>query len=240
VAGPGINSVTTPVGSSRKTGVSAIDLVIFDLDGTLVDSAPDIARAVAATLREVDVDPPSLDVVKTMVGDGARALIGRALTAAGAERDQDALFARFLVHYGRDLCVDTRVYDGVGEALGHLQSAGVAAAVITNKPGDLARRLLETLGLAPGLLTVIGDGDGFARKPDPAAAQDAMRRAGVSAAATAVIGDGLPDMRMARALGARAIAAAWGYVPVERLRAESPDVVAGDPTAAVAMVLAAR
>ena len=220
--------------------MSAIELVIFDLDGTLVDSAPDIARAVAATLREADVEPPPLEAVKTMVGDGARALIGRALTAAGAARDQDALLARFIEHYGRALCVETRVYGGVRQALELLRSAGVAAAVITNKPGELARRLLDALGLASDLLAVIGDGDGFPRKPDPAAGHDAIRRAGASAATTAVIGDGLPDIQMARALGARAIAAAWGYVTVERLRAESPDVVAGDPLAAVAMVLAAR
>ena len=220
--------------------MSAIDLVIFDLDGTLVDSAPDIARAVAVTLREADVDPPPLEVVKTMVGDGARVLIGRALAAAGVERDQDALLARFMEHYGRALCVETRVYGGVREALELLQSAGVAAVVITNKPGDLARRLLDTLGLTSRMRAVIGDGDGFPRKPDPAAGLDVIRRAGSSAAATAVIGDGLPDVRMARALGARAIAAAWGYVPVDRLRAESPEAVAGDPLAAVGMVLAAR
>jgi phosphoglycolate phosphatase-like HAD superfamily hydrolase len=128
----------------------------------------------------------------------------------------------------------------VREALGLLHSAGVATAVVTNKPGDLARRLLETLGLAEGLGIVIGDGDGFPRKPDPAAGRHVMTHAGAPAAATAVIGDGLPDVRMARALGVRAIAAAWGYVSADLLRAESPEVVAGDPLAAVSMVLAAR
>jgi 2-phosphoglycolate phosphatase len=220
--------------------VSAIQFVIFDLDGTLVDSAPDIARAVAATLREAGVEPPPLEAVKAMVGDGARVLIARALAAAGAQRDEEALLARFLVHYGQGLCVETRLYDGVREALGLLQSSGVATAVITNKPGDLARRLLASLGLAQDLPLVIGDGDGFPRKPDPAAGRHAISQAGASAATTAVIGDGLPDVGMGRALGARTIAAAWGYVSAERLRAESPDVVAGDPLAAVAMVLAAR
>jgi phosphoglycolate phosphatase len=214
-----------------------IELVIFDLDGTLVDSAPDIARAASATLREVGVEPPPLDAVKRMVGDGARALIGRAVAAAGAQRDEELLLARFLVHYGRDLCVETRVYDGVHQALDRLRAAGVATAVVTNKPGELARRLLDRLLPTAGLRAVVGDGDGFPRKPDPAAGRDVMRRIGASPATTAVIGDGLPDLGMARALGARAVAAGWGYVPAERLRAESPEVVAADPAAAVAAVL---
>ncbi|HVT09005.1 MAG TPA: HAD hydrolase-like protein [Polyangia bacterium] len=214
-----------------------IDLVIFDLDGTLVDSAPDIAAALAATLREAGVPAPPLERVKTMVGDGARVLIRRAVGDARATADEEALFARFMEHYRTGLCVDSRLYPGVSEALDRLAAGGVPAAVLTNKPGTLARPLLQQLGIAGRLSAIVGDGDGYPRKPDPGAARAILANAGVGAAQAAVIGDGLPDVQLARALGARAVAAGWGYVSPDRLRAESPDVVAADPLDAVAAVL---
>jgi len=174
--------------------VNTLDLVIFDLDGTLVDTAPDIAAALAATLAEVAVPPPPLPVVKGLVGDGARALIARALAREGVERDVEPLLPRFLAHYADHLCVASRLYPGVGEALTALRGAGVAAAVVTNKPGDLARGLLAQLGIGA-------------------------------------------DVRLARALGARAIAAGWGYVDQDRLRAESPDALADTPAEAARLLL---
>ncbi|HVV15864.1 MAG TPA: HAD hydrolase-like protein [Polyangia bacterium] len=214
-----------------------IGLVIFDLDGTLVDSAPDIAAALGATLAEAGLPSPALERVKSMVGDGARVLIRRALAEAGVAADEDSLLARFVEHYRQGLCIGSRLYPGVSEALDRLEAAAIPAAVVTNKPGDLARRLLEQLGVAARLIAVIGDGDGYPRKPDPAAARAVLTKAGVAATRTAVVGDGLPDVQLARALGARAVAAGWGYVSIERLRAEAPDALAGDPLAAVAALL---
>jgi phosphoglycolate phosphatase len=215
----------------------ACDFVIFDLDGTLVDSAPDIGWALGAALAEAGVEPPPLPEIKHMVGDGARALIERALQRASATRDVDALLARYTGHYHDHLCVDSRVFPGVEAALDLLARGGVGAAVVTNKPGALARGLLGGLGLSARFAAIIGEDDGFARKPDPAAARAVLERAGVSAARSAVIGDGLADLRLARATGARAIAATWGYVPLDRLRAESPDLLAHTPAEAVAAVL---
>jgi phosphoglycolate phosphatase len=217
--------------------VTPVDLVLFDLDGTLADTVPDIAAALAATLDEVGVAAPPLSVVKELVGDGARKLIERALARASANGDLDALFARFLTHYGANLCVGSHLYAGVREGIEHLRSAGVALAVLTNKPGGLARELLDGLGLGGTFLAIIGDGDGYPRKPDPAGARALIARAGTAAARTAVIGDGLPDVGTARAVGALAVAAAWGYVPPERLRAEAPDLLAMTPAEAVAFVL---
>jgi phosphoglycolate phosphatase len=220
--------------------VAALDLVVFDLDGTLVDTIPDIAWALAATLAEIGAPAPPVEVVTQLVGDGSRALIERALPGSGADRDLDALVARFAAHYRAHLSVASRVYPGVPEALAAARGAGLAIAVVTNKLGDLARALLADVGLAEGLLAVIGDGDGFARKPDPAAARDVVARAGTVAARTAVVGDGLPDVRTARALGAVAIAAAWGYVARDRLAAESPDAVAATPDEAMRVILGWR
>jgi phosphoglycolate phosphatase len=223
--------------------VTETDLVIFDLDGTLVDSAPDIAWALGAALTEAGIEPPPLSEIKAMVGDGARTLIERALERAGVTRDADAvdtvdtLLARFVDHYRDHLCVGSRLYPGIPEALELLRRAGVRSAVVSNKPGTLARGLLTQLGLAPRFMAIVGDGDGFPRKPDSAAARAVIERAGVAAARTVVVGDGLADVRMARAAGLQVIAAAWGYVRLDRLEAESPDLIARTVEEAVVALL---
>jgi phosphoglycolate phosphatase len=217
--------------------VADFDLVIFDLDGTLVDTAPDIAAALGAALAEAGVAAPPLEVVKELVGDGARELIRRALVVARATHDVDPLHARFLAHYRAHVSDHSVVYAGVDAALGALTAAGVAIAVLTNKPGDIARRLLADLALGDRFAGVIGDGDGFPRKPDPAGARALVEAARTRPGRTAIVGDGLPDIRTARALGAKAIAAAWGYVAPERLAAESPDGQADTPEQAVRLVL---
>ena len=222
---------------SQTRRVADFDLVIFDLDGTLVDTAPDIAGALEATLVEAEVPAPPLDVVKELVGDGARELIRRALARASAERDLDQLHARFLAHYRAHVSDRSVAYPGVDTALAALAAAGVAAAVITNKPGDIARRLLTDLALRDRFRDVIGDGDGFPRKPDPAAARALLTAVGTRPDRTVIIGDGLPDVRTARALAAKVISAAWGYAPPERLAAESPDALARTPEQAVRLVL---
>src|SRR5262245_61348729 len=217
-----------------------VDLAIFDLDGTLVDTAPDIAAALGAALAETGVAPPPLDVVRQLVGDGARVLIERALSLARVERDSDPLLARFLAYYRQHVSDRSVVYGGVVDALAALAAAGVATAVVTNKPGDIARGLLGALGLGDRFRAVIGDGDGYARKPDPAAAHAVISMVGTRPERTVVVGDGVPDVRMARAAGARAISAGWGYVTRERLAAESPEVVAESVADALAAILDAR
>src|SRR5580698_1512778 len=195
-------------------------LVLFDLDGTLVDTAPDIASALAAALEPTGVPPPPLEVVKRMVGDGARELVRRALAAepglAGREESEEKTLGRFLASYRANVCVASRLYPGVAEGLTALRGDATALAVVTNKPGDLARSLLGTLGVVAFFEAIIGEGDGFPRKPDPAAARSVLAKVGAPVTRTFVVGDGLPDMRLGRALGATAIAATWGYLSAER------------------------
>jgi phosphoglycolate phosphatase len=215
-------------------------LVLFDLDGTLVDTLPDIARALGDALGEIGVPLPPLDVVRRMVGDGARQLVRRA--RAGRPDDaaeEDALFARFLASYRAHVCVASRLYPGAREALVALRAGGAALAVVTNKPGDLARALLTTLNVAADFDAIVGDGDGFPRKPDPTAALALVARFGSSPERTVIVGDGLPDMRLARALGATAVAATWGYVPAADLAAESPALLADSLDTAARFVRAA-
>jgi phosphoglycolate phosphatase len=244
--------------------MTAFDLVLFDLDGTLVDTLPDIAAALGAALSEAGVPTPPVDVVKSMVGDGARELIRKALAVdlawnpqrvpdlarwaaaakppspdtASVARDLDALHASFLAHYRAHVSDRSTVYAGVPEALAALRAAGVMAAVVTNKPGDIARRLLDDVGLTPQLTRVIGDDDGFPRKPDPTAAGAIIAAAGTTAARTAVVGDGLPDVRLGHAVGATTVAAGWGYVAPERLAAESPAHLARTPEEAARYLIA--
>jgi len=212
-------------------------LVIFDLDGTLVDTAPDIARALGVALAETGVPPLPLDTVKRMVGDGARELIRRALGAAALDSAHgEAAFGRFLASYRENVCVASELYPGVIDGLAALRSEGAALAVVTNKPGDLARTLLATLEIATSFDAIIGDGDGFPRKPDPAAALSVLAKVGASPDRAIVVGDGLPDMRLAHALGATAVAATWGYLPVAALADEQPTFLAGSFQEAMSII----
>jgi 2-phosphoglycolate phosphatase len=216
-------------------------LVLFDLDGTLVDTAPDIARALGAALAEIGLPPLPLDTVKQMVGDGARELIRRALAGAPADpAREEAAFGRFLASYRENVCVASQLYPGVVEGLAALRSDGAALAVVTNKPGDLARALLAALGIAASFEAVIGDGDGFPRKPDPAAALSVLAKVSASPERAVMVGDGLPDMRLARALGATAVAATWGYVSAAALAGEAPAFLAGSFQEAISLIRGAQ
>jgi len=132
-----------------------------------------------------------------------------------------------------------RVIEGlVAEAL--LTEDGAVLAVVTNKPGDLARSLLGALGIAASFDAIIGDGDGFPRKPDPAAALSILAKVGVSPDRAVMVGDGLPDLRLARALGVTAVAATWGYVPAASLARETPAFLAGSFQEAILIIRGAE
>jgi len=212
-------------------------LVLFDLDGTLVDTAPDIARALGVALAGTGLPPLSLDTVKRMVGDGARELIRRALAAAAADgAREEAAFLRFLASYRENVCVASQLYPGVIEGLAALRGDGARLAVVTNKPGDLSRTLLGVLGIAASFEAILGDGDGFPRKPDPTAALSILAKVGAPPDRAVVVGDGLPHMRLARALGVTAVAATWGYVPAAALARETPTFLAGSFQEAISII----
>ena len=126
----------------------AIRLVIFDLDGTLIDSRRDLADATNALIAELGGEPLSLEAVTAMVGEGAAVLVRRALTAAGLDPSAPGALERFLAHYDDRLTVHTKPYDGIVASLETLRSDGFALAVLTNKPGRPTREILERLGLA--------------------------------------------------------------------------------------------
>lgn len=191
------------------------DLVVFDLDGTLVDSLPDIADALNHALASQGLTPQPLEVVATLVGDGIVALAERALALQPQPASLTGLELSKLIwaRYIERPCVLTKPYDGILALLRTLQARRVPMAVLTNKPGDVARPLLEALGLTPFFMAIIGDNDGHPRKPDPAALVSLMSRVNAQPVRTVMVGDGVPDVLVAKAAGCVAAAALWGYTP---------------------------
>jgi phosphoglycolate phosphatase len=182
----------------------------MDLDGTLVDTIPDLAAALNRLMASRGLPGFGSDQVKPMVGDGVGVLVTRAFAARGCEADAGAI-AAFSADYGAHAAVESRLFPGVLPVLTALAGDGWRLAVCTNKPEGAARTLLEALGLLP-LLAAIGGGDSFpTRKPDPAHLLSTLSRAGGVAETALMLGDHHNDVAAARGAGIRCIFAAWGY-----------------------------
>ncbi len=192
-------------------GDGALKLCVFDLDGTIVDSREDLYLAVAHALGELGLPPRTREEVLGYVGDGAAALVSRAI--APREHLLEAALALWREHYTRHLLDHTRLYPGIATVLG---SARIPLAVHTNKPGAMARRILDGLGVLPRFSVVVG-GDDAARKPNPAGLLGICVRNGVPPEETVLIGDSLVDHATAIAAGVRFVPVSWGFVPMETL-----------------------
>lgn len=202
-------------------------LLIFDLDGTLVDSAPDICTALGLTLRERGLPAPDVTTTRRLVGEGQRVLIERALSWAGADVAQvDEVLPRFRAHYSEHLCEQTVMYPGVEQVLSVLPRP---RAVATNKPGAWARRLVESLGLLPSFEWVLGEDDVGARKPDPRLLHHICQLAGVRPEQALMIGDSRIDLRAAEAAGMDAALCTWGYGDAETVEQARAVQVEAEP-----------
>jgi phosphoglycolate phosphatase len=196
-------------------------LIVFDLDGTLVDSREDIADSANAMLVSYGAQPLSEDAIGRMVGDGAPTLIARAFAAARLERPADAL-DRFLSIYDGRLLNHTRPYAGIPELLAELASRSTLA-VLTNKPLAAARRILAGLDLSRHFEPdrIVGGDGPFPRKPDPRGLAHLMALAGAKADATVLVGDSVIDWRTACAAATRVCLARYGFgwegFPIEQL-----------------------
>lgn len=188
--------------------------LIFDLDGTLVDSAPDLAAAINQVLAEEGRRAVTLAEVIAMIGDGAPKLVARAFEATGAAPDRDALRAihqRFLAYYDTGLAGETRPYPGVEATLAVLQAEGWRFSVCTNKPSGPADRLLAAVGLAHWFEVVLGPDRADARKPDPAHVHAVLAAIDGDGAPAVMIGDSHNDVAAGQAAGLAAIAVSYGY-----------------------------
>ncbi len=192
--------------------------LLIDLDGTLVDSAPDLADAVDATLVGLGLEAAGEGKVRGWVGDGAAMLLRRALASAMAcddesveERQLASALAQFFDHYEQLCCHSTAVYSGVHEALREFSRCGVALACVTNKPGRFTDKLLAHLGLDHYFGAVVSGDSLVVKKPDPAPLQLAAKSLGVVLAQCAMVGDSATDVQAARNAGIPAIVVSYGY-----------------------------
>lgn len=185
-------------------------LIVFDLDGTLVDSRHDLANSANLLLADLGAAPLTVDQVVTMVGEGARVLVGRVVAAAGVETDLDAALTRFLSIYDDRLLDHTHLYPGVLEALEALEGTA-ALAVLTNKPERHTERLLAGLAVRQHFGDVIGGDGHWPRKPDPASLRHLIENAGASSETTIMVGDSMVDVETARLAPARICIAHYGF-----------------------------
>jgi phosphoglycolate phosphatase len=200
-------------------------VVIFDLDGTLVDTGPDLTAALNHVLALAERPPVDLATVRDMVGLGARKLIERGLAHTGGEAagQVDALFAQFLDYYGRNICIESRPYPGVEAVMDALAEAGARLGVCTNKPEAMSHALFEALGWTRRFGAVVG-GDSLAvRKPDPLHYTETVARLGGAVSQSIMVGDSEPDVLVAKAAGAPVAVVTFGFshVPAASLGADA-------------------
>jgi phosphoglycolate phosphatase len=202
-------------------------IIIFDLDGTLAETAPDIISTLNVILVQEGLAPVGIDTARDLVGAGARALIERGFKLHGTALSPDhleVLFQRFLVIYADRVADESYLYPGVVNALNQLANSGFTMAVCTNKPERHSRLLIEALGITAHFAAICGRDTFPVFKPDPAHLLLTIKAAGGDPARAIMVGDSRTDITTAKAAGIPVIAVPFGYtdVPIESL---DPDIV---------------
>ena len=193
------------------TRQSRRNILVFDLDGTLVDSAPDIAAAVNALFAELGLPAMELALIRRMIGDGAPVLLERALLHVGATQTAAELMPRYSVHYSENAVGLTKLYPNVGETLTALHAAGCRLGICTNKPIGPTRAVLAAFGLDSLIEHVIGGDSLPQRKPQPEPLWNVIRALGGTPERAVMIGDSTVDIACAEAAGVPAVIIPSGY-----------------------------
>ena len=212
--------------------------IVFDLDGTLVDSAPDLAGALNDLLAEEGLAPLDVASVRRMIGDGIEKLCERGFAARGrilAADETRGMAARFLGLYEPRATRDTALFPQVRETIEALARAGLRLAVLTNKPTNASRLILGGLDIGSSFATVMGGDGGFPKKPDPACLLAVIERLGVGPESALMVGDSIADVSTARAAGIPVVVVGHGYtiVPPHDLGADRVIADLGDLGAAI-------
>lgn len=199
-------------------------LVMFDLDGTLVDSVADIALSLNRGLADLGLPAVSIEQVKTWVGRGASRLVYCVLEHQRQSPDlHDELLARFMARYQESVCEVSTVYPGGRELLLACKAAGIRLACVTNKPYAPAKALLEALDILQPFDLLLGGDSLPHKKPHPLPLQHCLQHFGLKAGEALMVGDSRNDVEAARAAGVKVVAVPWGYNHGEPIMAAQPD-----------------
>jgi phosphoglycolate phosphatase len=209
--------------------MAPVRTVVFDLDGTLVDTAPDLINALNFVLVREGMPPIPLASARNMIGAGARRMLERGIEADGrafSVADMDRLTKDFIEYYAEHIAEGSRPFEGLETALDDLATRGYRLAVCTNKLEWLSKKLLNALGLSPRFAAICGADTFGISKPDPAILRQTVARAGGELSATIMVGDAGPDVGVARRAGVPVIGVEFGYteVPIADLK---PDRLIG-------------
>lgn len=202
-------------------------LLIFDLDGTLIDSKLDLANAVNAMRTHLGMTPLDHETVFSYVGNGAPVLVRKALGGTPTEAEVTYALDYFLGYYRAHMLDHTVLYPGVREALDSLHGLGASLAVLTNKPVRFSREILAGLGIAGLFFQVYGGNSFEAKKPDPVGVEALLAESGQPRSAAWMIGDSAVDIRTARNARIGAVGVTYGFQP-EGFREDPPDILIGD------------
>ncbi len=210
------------------TRMPAPKAVLFDLDGTLADTAPDLAAAVNKLRTDRGLPPSSFDLLRPVASAGARGLIGVAFGVTPADAGFDALRTEFLANYAARIAERTTLFDGVAALLQTIEKRGLRWGVVTNKPARYTDALLPLIGLEHAACSVSGDTTAHP-KPHPEPLFEACRRMGLAAQDCWYVGDDLRDIQAGKAAGMPTVAAAWGYCGHSEPLSWNADRIARDP-----------
>lgn len=202
--------------------------VLFDLDGTLADTAPDLAAAVNKMRAERGLAPTPFESLRPVASAGARGLIGVAFGIGPGDEDFDAMRSEFLANYAAQIADSTVLFDGIGELLLAIEAGGMRWGVVTNKPARFTDPLLPLIGLAHAACSISGDTTAHA-KPHPEPLFEAARRLDLRPQDCWYVGDDLRDIQAGKAAGMPTIAAGWGYCGHSEPRHWEADVIADHP-----------
>jgi phosphoglycolate phosphatase len=206
-----------------------LNLLIFDLDGTLIDSIQDLAISVNATRRHMGLTALEQSTINSYVGEGAAVLMRRAMGPEALEADVQRALEFFLAYYRDHSMEHTRLYPGIREGIEELCARGKTLAVLTNKPVRISNDIIRALGLAEKFFRVYGGNSFEQKKPDPVGIATLLTETNSSPAEAMLVGDSFVDIQTARNAGVAACGVTWGFDPV-RMRAEAPDLIVDSMT----------